>query len=140
MSIGRENYCMTAVFYNLPSILNPKHKIKNQNQTNKPYIFNLFQKKIIFIKEFINNILHTHFIKLTTNTIEENYITEINNYKKTLTNLLQVLPKKNYNSSFSTEEILQFIKNKHTVESIHYRPPSTTTVQTVYDLNSFNKF
>jgi len=118
--------------FQLPSIFNPTNKIKIQNVTNKTHIFSRYQKKFIFIKNFINSILQTHFSKLTTDTIQENYITEINTYKDILTNLVQVLPKKKYNTSFSTEEILKFIKNTHTVQSIHYRPPSTTKLQSKF--------
>ncbi|XP_060868264.1 uncharacterized protein LOC132943326 [Metopolophium dirhodum] len=74
MSLSRESYYITAAFYNLPSIFNPTNKIKIQNLTNKTHIFSRFQKKFIFIKDFINSILQTHFLKLTTDTIQENYL------------------------------------------------------------------
>jgi len=97
--------------FQLPSSLNPKKKINKENQINKNDIFNNFQKKTIFIKKFIDNILQTNFNHITTNNIEQNYIAELKNYKTTLKNLLQVLPKKKKNSLYTTEELLQMFKN-----------------------------
>jgi len=89
--------------FQLPSIFNPKPKINIQNQINKKNIFNRFQKKIIFIQQFIDSILTTHFTQITqitTNNIEENYVNEVKHFKNNLKNLLQVLPKKKYNISY----------------------------------------
>eukprot|EP00102_Acyrthosiphon_pisum_P021273 XP_016658483.1 PREDICTED: uncharacterized protein LOC100572889 isoform X2 [Acyrthosiphon pisum] len=132
LAIRRDTYYTTAVFYDLPSIFNPKPKINIQNQINKNNIFNSFQKKIIFIQQFIDSILTTHFTQITTNNIEENYVNEVKHYKNNLKNLLQVLPKKKNITSHTTEEILELIKNNQIIESIHYRPPQTPILQSYY--------
>ena len=118
--------------FQLPSIFNPKPKINIQNQINKNNIFNSFQKKIIFIQQFIDSILTTHFTQITTNNIEENYVNEVKHDKNNLKNLLQVLPKKKNITSHTTEEILELIKNNQIIESIHYRPPQTPIVITKF--------
>lgn len=108
--------------FQLPHNFNPKNKIKKHSQYNNNNIFNRFQTKIIYTQQYIENILHTNFNNITTNNIEEHYINEIKNYKYTLKNLLQVLPKKTKDSSYTTEEILHLINNHQEQESIHYRP------------------
>jgi hypothetical protein len=80
--------------FQLPHKFNPKNKIKKHSQYNSNNIFNQFQTKIIYIQQYIENILHTNFNNITTNNIEEHYIAELKIYKTTLKNILQVLPKK----------------------------------------------
>jgi len=115
--------------FQLPTNINYEKKTQQQFDVNtKKKIFQSIQQKYFFIKNFIDHILKIHFPNVSYDKIQENYITEVQNYQNNLKSLLQLLPKKSMDSSLTVEEILQMIQNQHALESITYRPPTTPVI------------
>lgn len=92
-------------------------------------IFQVTQQKYIFIKNVINHLLKIHFPKISIDTIQQHYITEVHKYQNNLKSLLRCLPKKSSDTLYTVEEILHMLQDQEI-------PNNQTTPN---NLNSFSE-
>jgi len=96
--------------FQLPTTIYQITSAKYEPAVNKTIIFKKFQKKVTFIKTFINSILRDNFNNTNLHTINNLYIQKTEEYKSDLNNLMQTLPTERRDSTMSVDEIIHLIK------------------------------
>lgn len=96
--------------FQLPTTIYQITSAKYEPAVNKTIIFKKFQKKVTFIKTFINSILRDNFNNTNLHTINNLYIQKTEEYKSDLNNLMQTLPTERRDSTMSVDEIMQLIE------------------------------
>jgi len=160
--ITKETYLTTSIFYNviffclssnicngydisimyiivclfqLPTTIHAVKSAKYEPVIDKTIMYQKYQKKVTFIKNFLNSILQAHFNNINIHTIYDRYIQKTDEYKHDLKKLLQTLSNDKTDSSLTVDELLYYIEmNKNS--RIDIVPQTSTSQPLQTELNS----
>lgn len=102
-------YIIVCLFQ-LPTTIHSVTSAKYEPVINKTILYQKFQKKVTFIKTFLNSILQQHFNNINFHTINKIYMQKTDEYKRDLKKLLQILANEKTDSSLSEDELIYYIE------------------------------